>query len=196
MVSTMAGFNPFTSPRAEEIGLKIKRLKQQHPDFSRRELAEIIIEEKCRRCALVGVITALPAIAPGVGTVIALFGGMAADIALLSYLLARLVLEIAALYDRDLTGPGYQKEAFWAFIIATGTGSIGSKLSRAVVAQMSKEAFTGMTERIFISLGVRSTARVGIVRLIPLLGIFLAGGINYWVGKTIGKRAVNYYENS
>lgn len=105
----MTGFNPFVSPQAKEIELKIKHLKQQHPDLSRRELAKIIIRKKCRQCALVGVVTALPATVPGIGTVIALFGGVATDIIFLSYLLARLVLEIAALYDRDLTGQGYQK---------------------------------------------------------------------------------------
>lgn len=72
---------------------------------------------------------------------------------------------------------------------------MGSKLTQAAITQLSKKAFTSTAERILLSLGVRITARVSIIRLIPLLGLFLTGGINYWVGKTVGKRAVNYYEN-
>ncbi|MEW6425563.1 MAG: hypothetical protein AB1523_12645 [Bacillota bacterium] len=190
----MRGFNPFNAPPAREIQGKIKRLKQRHPNLSRPELAGLIIQERAWQCALAGALTAVPAIIPGVGTLIALFGGVAADIMLLTYLLSRIVLEIAALYGRDLTGPGYQKEAFFAFILAAGAGSAGSSLSRAVVAQLSKEAFSALVERLLISLGVRTTARSTILRLIPLAGLFLAGGINYWLGKTVGRRALNYYE--
>jgi len=190
----MRGFNPFNAPPAGEIQAKIKRLKERHPGLSRADLAQIIISERAFQCALTGALTAVPAIIPGVGTLIALFGGVAADIMLLTYLLSRLVLEIAALYGRDLTGPGYQKEAFWAFVLAAGAGSVGNSLSRTVVLQLSKEAFTTAAEKLLISLGVRTTARSTILRLIPLAGLALAGGINYWLGKTVGERARRYYE--
>jgi hypothetical protein len=191
----MLGFNPFVSPRADQINQKITLLKQKYPDLSNREIAGMITSEKCLKCALVGIITALPALMPGVGTLISLFAGAAIDVLLFSYLLATLVVEIAAVFGRDLTGKAYQKEAFWAFIIATGTGSVGSKISQSLVSALTKETLTGLTERTLISLGIRSSFRVGLVRLIPFLGLFLTGGINYWVGKTIGKRALNYYEN-
>jgi hypothetical protein len=191
----MRGFNLFSPPQAGEIQSKIRRLKQRYPELARRELARIIIQERSFQCALTGALTAVPAIIPGIGTLIALLGGVAADIMLLTYLLTRIVLEIATLYGRDLTGPGYQKEAFWAFILATGTGSVGNSLSRTVVTQLSKEAFSTTVERLLLSLGVRTTARNTIVRLIPLAGLFFAGGINYWLGKTAGQRALNYYES-
>ncbi len=191
----MLGFNPFVSPRADRIRQKINLLKQNHPDLSNREIAGIITSEKCFKCALVGIITALPALVPGAGSLISLLGGAAVDIVLFTYLLATMVVEIAAIFDRDLTGRAFQKEAFWAFIIATGTGSAGSKISQSVVAALTKETLNGLTERTLISLGVRNTARVGLIRIIPVLGLLLTGGINYWVGKAIGKRALNYYEN-
>jgi len=191
----MLGFNPFVSPRADQIKQKISLLKKRHPDLSNRELAGIITSEKCFKCALVGVITALPALIPGAGTLISFLGGAAIDILLFAYLLATMVVEIAAVFDRDLTGRAFQKEAFWSFIIATGTGSVGSRISQSLVTVLTKETLTDLTERTLISLGIRSTARVGLIRLIPLLGFFLIGGINYWVGKTIGKRALDYYEN-
>ncbi len=190
----MRGFNPFSSPRAQEIRSKINRLRQRHPHLARAELAELIIRERSWQCALVGALTAVPAIIPGVGTLIALFGGVAADILLLTYLLTRMVLEIATLYDRDLTGPGYQKEAFWAFVLAAGAGSVGNSLSRAVIAQLSKEAFSAAVERLLTSLGVRAATRSTLLRLLPLAGLFLAGGVNYWLGKKVGSRALNYYE--
>ncbi|HAG11133.1 MAG TPA: hypothetical protein DCK76_07090 [Desulfotomaculum sp.] len=191
----MLGFNPFVSPRADQIRQKINSLKQNHPDLSNREIAGIITSEKCLKCALVGIITALPALVPGAGSLISLLGGAAIDILLFTYLLATMVVEIAAVFDRDLTGRAFQKEAFWAFLIATGTGSAGSKISQSVVAALTKETLNEMTERALISLGVRSTARVGLIRIIPFLGLLFTGGINYWVSKAIGKRALIYYEN-
>jgi len=191
----MRGFNPFNAPPAGEIQAKIRRLRALRPSAGRAELAQMIISERAFQCALTGALTAVPAIVPGVGTLIALFGGVAADIMLLTYLLSRLVLEIAALYGRDLTGPGFRKEAFWAFLLATGAGGAGSSLSRAVVAQLSKEAFTGAVERILISFGVRATTRSTVLRLLPLAGLALAGGINYGLGKTVGTKALAYYES-
>lgn len=187
-------FNPFDAPPAEEIAARLKRLRERHPDLSRAELARLITGERAFHCALAGALTAVPAILPGVGTLIALFGGAAADITLLTWILGRLVLEVAALYGRDLTGPGYRKEAFWAFILASGAGGAGSALSRAAVAQLSKEAFSAAAERLLLSLGVRASARSTLLRLIPLAGLFLAGGINYWLASTVGRRAAAYYE--
>ena len=186
--------NPFSAPPAEEIAARLKRLRERHPGLSRAELARLITGERAFQCALAGALTALPAILPGVGTLIALFGGAAADITLLTWILSRLVLEVAALYGRDLTGPGYQKEAFWAFVLAAGAGGAGSALSRAAVAQLSKEAFSAAAERLLLSLGVRASARSTLLRLIPLAGLFLAGGINYWLASTVGRRAAAYYE--
>lgn len=191
----MFKFNPFSSPRAEEIYRKVTKLKQDHPGLSRRELAEKIIRDKCYWCAVVGIFTALPAIFPGVGTIFALIGGVTTDITLLTYLLANMVLEIAAVYSRNLTGWSYRREAFLAFTLAAGAGSLGAGLSRTVVAQLSKEAFSTLAERLLISLGVRTTARTTVVRLIPLLGLFLAGGFNYWLARAAGNRATAYYEN-
>lgn len=98
--------------------------------------------------------------------------------------------------DKDLTGPEYQKETFWAFILASGAGGLGNNLTRAVVGELSKEAFLSVTERFLIRLGLREAARSSILRIIPLAGLFLAGGLNYWFGKTIGERALHYYEGT
>ncbi|HHW42253.1 MAG TPA: hypothetical protein GXX25_00305 [Desulfotomaculum sp.] len=190
----MHGFNPFTSPPAGEIKQKINRLKKAYPSLTRRDLALKIIEERSRQCALTGLLSALPAIVPGWGTVLALLGGVALDITLMTYLLGRMVLEVAAVYRRDLTGYRYRQEAFWAFLLAAGAGSVGSSLSRTVAAQLSKEAFSALAERALISLGVRATARSSLLRIIPFLGLLLAGGVNYWVALTVGNRAIKYYE--
>jgi hypothetical protein len=190
----VARFNPFSSPRAEEIEQKINRLKKNYPDLSPRDLAGKIIQERAWQCALAGALTALPAVIPGLGTLVALLGGVALDVTLLTYLLGRMVLEIAFIYDNNLTGYRYRREAFWAFIFASGIGSAGMSLSRTAVNQLSREAFTALVERALLSLGVRSTTRSSLVRIIPLLGLLLAGGVNYLTALGMGRRAVQYYE--
>ncbi|RKO67480.1 hypothetical protein D7024_11230 [Desulfofundulus salinus] len=188
------GFNPFTSPRAEEIEQKIKKLKETSPGLSAQELAMKIIQERAWQCALVGLLTALPAVVPGLGTLLALLGGVTLDVTLLTYLLGRMVLEVAAIYNKDLTGYRYRREAFWAFVFAAGIGSVGNSLSRVAVTQLSKDAFTALMERTLLSLGVRTTARSTLVRIIPLLGLLLAGGVNYFMAMAMGRRAIQYYE--
>jgi hypothetical protein len=104
------------------------------------------------------------------------------------------VLELAAVYGRPLTGPSPVRETLWAFMVATGTGSLGAGLSRSVVARLSHEAFANLVHRVLWSLGLRSVGRSTLARLIPVLGIALAGGINYAVARSVGRRALAYYE--
>jgi hypothetical protein len=98
----MFNFNPFYPPKTENIQQKIFHLKATYPGLPCRELAKKLISEKCFWCALVGFISAIPAILPGIGTVIALVLGMVLDMTLFTYLLVNMVVEIAAVYGRDL----------------------------------------------------------------------------------------------
>jgi len=120
---------------------------------------------------------------------------MVLDITLFNYLLVNLIVEIAAVYGRDLTGENYYREVFWTFLLATGTGSLGKSLSRTVVTQMSKDAFISLARKILFSFGIRTATRSTLIRIIPFLGLFLAGGLNYRVAKMLGYRAIEYYEN-
>ncbi len=192
----MFNFNHFYPPKTKNIRQKIFYLQANYPNLPYRELAKKLIQEKCFWCALVGVISAIPAILPGIGTVIALTLGMALDITLFTSLLANLVVEIAAVYGRDLTGENYHREVFWAFLLATGTGGLGKNLSRTVVTQMSKDAFVSLTERMLVSFGIRITIRSTLARIIPFLGLLLAGGLNYRVAKMLGEQAITYYEKN
>lgn len=187
-------FNPFDAHRVAAIQQKIARMRQRQPHLSRRELADQIITEKCWWCALAGALTAVPAVIPGLGTLVALLGGAAVDIALLTYLLSGLVMELAAVYGRPAAGPALAREALWAFMVATGTSTFGASLSRSVVTRLSHEAFTNLVHRVLWSLGVRSVGRSSLARLIPLLGIVLAGGVNYLVARSVGRRTRDYYE--
>ena len=192
----MFNFNPLYPPKKEKVQQKIFNLQGNYPNLPYQELAKKLISEKCFWCALVGVISAIPATLPGIGTVIALVLGMALDITLFTYLLVNLIIEIAAVYGRDLTGENYYREVFWAFLLATGTGGLGKSLSRTVVTQMPKDAFVSLAEKIFISFGLRTTIRSTLVRIIPFLGLFLAGGLNYRMAKMLGDRAIEYYEKN
>jgi hypothetical protein len=190
----MLNFNPFYPPKTKNIQQKIFHLQTNYPGLPCQELAKKLISKKCFWCVLVGVISAIPAILPGIGTLIAVLLGMALDITLFTYLLVNLIVEIAAVYGRDLTGENYYREVFWAFLLATGAGGLGKSLSRTVVTQMSKDAFISLTEKVFITFGIRTTFSSTLTRIIPFLGLFLAGGLNYQVAKGLGYRAIEYYE--
>ncbi|MBC7104476.1 MAG: hypothetical protein H5T97_00900 [Firmicutes bacterium] len=188
-------FNPFDPRRLEAVAQKVARMRRREPHLSRRELAERVVAEKCWWCALAGALTAVPAVVPGAGTVVALLGGAAVDVFFLTHLLSGLVLELAAVYGRPLAGPGPVRESLWAFMVATGAGGLGAGLSRSAVAHLSHEAYANLLHRVLWSLGLRSVGRSTLARLIPVFGIALAGGVNYAVARAVGRRALAYYES-
>lgn len=189
----MFGFNPFSTGSFNSVRQRVQSLKQDYPDLSREELAQVLIREKCLWCALAGCLTALPAVVPGLGTVIALLAGTAADITILGWAITRLVFEMATLYGRDPTSLEAQREAFFAFGLAAGIHSINKRLSRLAAAQFSKQLTAELLERTLIGLGVRASQRQLVPRILPFVGVFIAGAINFFFTRAIGMKMLRFY---
>lgn len=190
----MIGFNPFSAESLGAIRQRINELRKQYPELSREELAWALIREKSWWCALAGALTALPAVLPGLGTLIALLGGAAVDITILGIAITRLVLELATLYGRNPATLEAQREAFMAFALAAGIHALNQRLSRLAATQFSKQLTAELAERLLLNLGVRATQRQLIPRLLPLAGIFLAGVINYFFARAIGAKVLKFYQ--
>lgn len=191
----MFGFNPFSAGSFNSVRRRIRALEQNYPDLTKEDLARILISEKCWWCALAGCLTALPAVIPGLGTIIAILAGAAADITVLGWAITRLVFELATLYGRDPTSLEAQREAFFAFGIAAGIHSINKRLSRLGAAQLSKQLTAELLERTLIALGVRASQRQLVPRLLPFAGIFIAGAINYVFARAIGVKMLRFYQD-
>ena len=188
-------FNPFKLVNKDDVKKNVSRLQKENPQMTREELCHLIIKKKARWCATTGAVTALPGVFPGLGTLFAVLGGTALDLTAVSYLMAEMILEMSVVYGRDLDIPAVSREAAWVFISAVGSDAAGKGVSRAAVSQMSKQAFIKILQDVTISLGIRVSQR-SLLKIIPLLGTIISGGVNYFICRKIGSLALSHYSTS
>lgn len=188
-------FNPFFMINKNEVHKRVQSLRKKNPGLSERELCERIIAEKSRLCATSGALTALPATVPVIGIVVTLIGGTAVDIAAVSYFMAEMVLEMSAVYGRNLNLPGVSREALWVMGSAVGADMANKAVSKTAVKQMGNQVFVRMMQEVLVSLGIRATQRT-VLRIIPLIGAAISGSVNYYICRRVGRVAADYYEKN
>jgi len=188
-------FNPFAMINKNEIIKRVKKMRAAHPELSERELCELIIASKARMCGMSGAVTALPAAFPVVGTAVALIVGATIDVMAVRYLMAEMVLEMSAVYGRNLSKPGVSREALWVMGSAIGADTANKALNKAAVEGMSNQAFVRLVQEILLTLGIRTTQRT-VLRIIPLLGAVISGTVNYVICRRVGVIAADYYDRN
>lgn len=186
--------NPFRFIDPADVEKKIQKLRRDNPQMDNNELCQLIIQERCLMCAASGTLTTLPAIVPVVGTITTLVGGIAIDVSMVTYFMIRMIMEIAAIYERNIFSHGISREAVWVFASAVGAGAASKTISRVSVAQMGNQALVKLIQQALLSLGIRSSSRIA-VRIIPLIGAGIAGSINYFICKKVGNWAREYYQS-
>ncbi|KAF1085745.1 hypothetical protein SPSYN_01892 [Sporotomaculum syntrophicum] len=188
-------FNPLMMVNKEEVRRRVEKLRKEHPDKSNRELCELIIVQKSRLCAVSGAVTALPAALPVIGTLVTLVGGTVLDMTAVGYFTAEMVLEMSAVYGRDLYLPGVSREALWVMASALGSDAASKTISKLAMQQMENQFFTRLARDLLISLGIRASQRT-VLKIIPFLGAVISGSVNYFVCRQIGRLAADYYEKN
>jgi len=188
-------FNPFNMINKNEISNRVRKLREKNPDLSERELCELVIARKSRLCATSGALTALPATVPVIGTAFPLIGGTAVDIAAVSYFMAEMVLEMSAVYGRNLDLPGVSREALWVMGSAVGADMANKAIGKTVMKQMNNQVFVRLIQEVLISLGIRATQRT-VLRIIPFFGAVISGTVNYYICRRIGRAAADYYDKN
>ena len=188
-------FNPLMMINKEEVRRRVEKLRSRHPDLTNRELCELIIIQKSRFCAASGAITALPAALPVIGTLVTVIGGTALDVTAISFFTAEMVLEMSAVYGRDLYLPGVSREALWVMATAVSSDMAGKTAGKLAMKQMQSQFFTRLANDLLLTLGVQVTRRT-ILKVVPLLGAAIAGTINYFICRHVGRLAADYYEEN
>lgn len=188
----MVVFNPFDHINKNDIKKRIKKLKKKKAKLSNEELCRLLIRKKSRWCALAGGATALPGTVPVLGTLVAVIGGTLLDMSAMAFFITELILEVAAVYDRDLDVSGTSREAVWVLVTSVGAGAAGRGLTKLTVSQLSGHAFKNLLEHVLLSLGIRASQR-SILRIIPFIGMFIAGGVNYYTCQKVGGFVTKYY---
>lgn len=162
----------------EEAAAKhVEELRKKTPKSSVDELTELLIKQKCLQTGAVGVVTSGAAIIPGLGTVVALTFGVAADIGMTFKLQAELALEIMAVYQHELS----LAEKRNIVLLVTGISAGANQLLRKAGTKIAQEA----TERL---------AEKAVLKVIPFLGVAASAGANIISTYVIGHRAQAYFK--
>lgn len=166
--------------------------QERNPSERKDRLVRQVIHETALQTAEVGVIGALPALFPGIGTAVSLVSVVPEEI----YLVRRkcaMILEIACLYGFD---PRDNERLYEILAIA---GSPGKTVEALMTAKddlrlMSTRAAAAVAGRMVRKdlMGAKAAGR-GIVRRLPALGFLLGGAINYVSLRTVGLRALDFY---
>ncbi len=191
----------------EEIKVEAKkyrskyRLRYQNTKSDaeiRRYAAKAIVNDFSNKSAISGGATALTGVIPGMGTVIAAFGGTLADSALAMKYDIEMMLSLATLYDYDISE---EKNFDMAFVLA-GLGVIVNsegkgidqylKMAKATIGRSQEGIIANVFKHVSVLL-----AKKALGKAIPLgIGVVLSATANKKQGYSLGKSAVAYFEEN
>lgn len=165
--------------------------------------AKKIIKKFSDRAGFWGGATALTGVIPGLGTVIASIGGSAADIALLMKYQVEMVMEIATVYNYDITQEEIKNQCLiitgLAVISSTGKKTIGETTSKTfikIVEQYIRGATLQTVKQVFKAVGVNLTRRF-LIKIIPFgVGVLIGSTLNKILTIQVGKNAQKVFSPS
>lgn len=190
--------------KKEAQQLKEKYSKRYKKDRSEEEINEYAVEKIISNysyyTAFVGGATALTGVVPGLGTVIATFGGATADAALSMKYQIEMTMAIATIYDYDVT---VEEEKRMCLIVA-GLGAVnqaakdaGKGLGKSASVKVMQEYLKGATlqtvKEIFKKVGITFTRKAA-EKAIPFgIGVIIGFSANKGLTWYVGTKAKDFY---
>lgn len=184
----------FNSLDKNDIRQQVTKLIQSHPEESKKKLAIRIIKNEANISAVAGMVSAFPALFPGIGTAVSILAIAPEEI----YLIRRqcaMLLQISSLYGFD---PADEERLYEIVAMA------GSPVRSIDAMMVAKYDLRGMAAKAASHLSIKAgrkaalgakTASRGILRRLPALGFFVGGAINYQAFRSLGKTGRRFYEN-
>ncbi|MFO0041475.1 MAG: hypothetical protein ACK55W_05965 [Pseudomonadota bacterium] len=126
---------------------RVASFRERHPDLADDELHAVMVNAKCVQVGVVGTVSALLGLIPGVGKVAGAVLGPLADATVVTTLQAELVAETFALYEVDLP-PQAERTALLA-IAATHSGvrNAGVEVARSFARRAERILGRGLAGR-------------------------------------------------
>jgi hypothetical protein len=157
---------------------RVEGMRTRHPGATPDELAEKAIRQKCIDTGAIGVASSLPGLIPGVGSMIVASAGLVVDIRKTMEMQKDLVLELAAIYGREIT-PADRRN----LLLLVGGVDSGNKMlvkaSGELVAKASLKVSSEFTSK-------------ALAKAIPVAGILTSAGVNVVSTYLVGRRAQAY----
>ncbi len=191
--------------REPAIRERVERLRAQNPGLGPDQLARLLIRSTRRRVAATGAASGAAAIAPGLGTLIAL-GTVTSQGLFALEQESELVMAVAMVYGHELTGSDDRLlEALVVVGISSGAVKLRENLlvaggRRVTVAAFRRlpQAWLGRAGGHFLAtvLGrvVAGRALTSVARVAPLaVGLVAGAGFDWLAVSAIGRAATRYY---
>jgi len=163
----------------DKLKKEVEELRERAPEWAPARHARMLTRRTAIRCAAAGAVTGLP-----LG--IAALGTLSADVAYLVYQQFRLILGIATIYGHEPSSRERFNEALSCLAYASGVGA-GKQGIAAVLG--SAAASGGMIAE---KIGTR-VLREQLAKIVPFIGIFSGGALNYAAVVAVSRSAVRYY---
>lgn len=175
--------------REPAIQGKVEHLRAGHPHATNDQLARLLVRSTRRRVAATGAVSGAAAIAPGLGTALAL-GTITSQTLYALEQEIELVLGVAMIYGHDLGG---SEDRVLEALVVVGLASGALKLREDVlVAGGRRLAIRLMTKVLSKAVATRATRAAG--RVIPLgVGVALGAGFDWVTVTALGRAAMRYY---
>ncbi len=169
----------------------------------REMVAKKIISNYSYFAAFTGGATALTGVVPGLGTVVATFGGAAADTALTMKYQIEMVMALAVAYGHDIE---IEEEQRLCLVVAglgaisesakQGGKNVGSKAFVSMVREHLKGGTLVAVKAVFRKVGITFT-RKGLEKAIPFgVGVVIGATTNKGLTMYVGSKARNFFEAS
>jgi hypothetical protein len=175
--------------REPAIRAKVEHLKVTHPLATNDQLARLLIRSTRRRVAATGALSGAAAIAPGLGTVLAI--GTITSQALYSLEQeTELVLGVAMIYGHELGG---STDRVLEALVVVSLASGALKVRENVLVAGGRSLALRLLTRAFAKAAAgRATRAAG--RLIPLgVGVAVGAGFDWVTVSALGRAAMRYY---
>jgi hypothetical protein len=203
--NVVRGLAHAVSSREPAIVGKVEKLRARHPHFTNDQLALELIRSTRRRVAATGALSGATAIAPGLGTIIAV-GTITSQALYALEQEVELVLAIAMIYGHELAG---SDERLLEALVVVGITSGAVKLREDVLVtggeRLAVAAFRRLPATLLAHGGSRILTRIlsrvagtgaakAAARLVPI-GFGVAAGASFdWLAVTgLGRAAMKYY---
>ena len=198
------------APDYVAIKTDIGYLKVRKPKASRDELAELFADRSRRMYTSYGIVSALPSVIPGVGTVAQIgieAGTILGDLAYMIRHMARMAMGIAIIYGHDTQAFDSQEFlkllGYWCGVLRpVGDMLIRIGTKKAIVMvnkNLTKEVLKKINQKIGMTIFTKyGTKRGGIAlgRMIPFgIGAAIGGTFNYVTMTGFKKSAINFFRN-
>jgi hypothetical protein len=176
-----------------------RRVREQHPDATNRELADMVKRRHAVLARMEGAAAGVPAtIAPIAGAAASILP----DLTALAWIQSRMFVHIAAVYGHDTT----DRETAVEMLVVLGFYR-STEAARVAVTEASKRVATRLVNmylkggtllllKQMARYGGVKFSRAGLLRAVPLISIPISAGVNELSTRSLAKRAIKMYDTN